>query len=103
MCLLCLQDMGPPGLDQMDDSLTQQQPLQPLMSLKVAPPAGVSEPSNENESVKLPQALEQVLAFKSERARQLGNEDEQIQGRCTDTGVSYCPNGGKQLYQVREF
>lgn len=46
----------------------------PLMSLMVQPPPNVDEMANlpEGEMPKLPQALEEALAFKSERARQVG-------------------------------
>jgi len=55
-----------------------EQQLQPLMSLRVAPPIGNSDAEEDPENVKLPQALEMAFAFKSERARVLGRQDGDV-------------------------
>lgn len=60
--------MGPPGVDADDDILSDRK-LPSLLSLKVGPPVEVKE-------VKLPIALEQALAFKTERAKQVGVQPE---------------------------
>lgn len=60
--------MGPPGVDSDDDGLSDRK-LPSLLSLKVGPPVEVKE-------VKLPIALEQALAFKTERAKQVGVQPE---------------------------
>lgn len=61
--------IGPPGVDMDEDVLDRKLPS--LLSLKVDPPVEVKE-------VKLPQALEQALAFKTERAKQIGVQPDQI-------------------------
>lgn len=60
--------VGPPGVDSDDDSHSDRK-LPSLLSLKVDPPVEVKE-------VKLPIALEQALAFKTERAKQIGVQPE---------------------------
>jgi hypothetical protein len=60
--------MGPPGVDSDDDGHPDRK-LPSLLSLKVGPPVEVKE-------VKLPIALEQALAFKTERAKQVGVQPE---------------------------
>jgi splicing factor 3B subunit 2 len=60
--------VGPPGVDAEDDMLSDRK-LPSLLSLKVGPPVEVKE-------VKLPIALEQALAFKTERAKQVGVQPE---------------------------
>ena len=60
--------MGPPGVDADDESRDRKLPS--LLSLKVEPPTEVKE-------VKLPIALEQALAFKTERAKQVGVQPEE--------------------------
>jgi hypothetical protein len=60
--------VGPPGVDSDDDSHPDRK-LPSLLSLKVEPPVEVKE-------VKLPIALEQALAFKTERAKQIGVQPE---------------------------
>lgn len=60
--------VGPPGVDSDDDSRSDRK-LPSLLSLKVEPPVEVKE-------VKLPIALEQALAFKTERAKQVGVQPE---------------------------
>lgn len=60
--------MGPPGVDSDDDSHSDRK-LPSLLTLKVEPPVEVKE-------VKLPIALEQALAFKTERAKQIGVQPE---------------------------
>ena len=60
--------MGPPGVDAEDD-IHSDRKLPSLLSLKVGPPVEVKE-------VKLPIALEQALAFKTERAKQVGVQPE---------------------------
>jgi hypothetical protein len=77
--------VGPPGVDSDDDSHSDRK-LPSLLSLKVEPPVEVKE-------VKLPIALEQALAFKTERAKQIGVQPEDYvklgeelinYGNCTD-------------------
>jgi hypothetical protein len=60
--------VGPPGVDAEDD-IHSDRKLPSLLSLKVGPPVEVKE-------VKLPIALEQALAFKKERAKQVGLQPE---------------------------
>jgi splicing factor 3B subunit 2 len=60
--------VGPPGVDSDDESHPDRK-LPSLLSLKVEPPVEVKE-------VKLPIALEQALAFKTERAKQIGLQPE---------------------------
>nr|CAD7446323.1 unnamed protein product [Timema bartmani] len=60
---------GPPGVELDDESRGK---LPSLLSIKVDPP-----PSDMKE-VKLPMALEQALAFKTERAKQIGVEAEEM-------------------------
>ncbi|KAJ4435216.1 hypothetical protein ANN_23794 [Periplaneta americana] len=60
--------VGPPGVDSDDESRSDRK-LPSLLSLKVEPPVEVKE-------VKLPIALEQALAFKTERAKQVGVQPE---------------------------
>jgi hypothetical protein len=60
--------VGPPGVDSDDDTHSDRK-LPSLLSLKVEPPVEVKE-------VKLPIALEQALAFKTERAKQVGVQPE---------------------------
>ncbi|XP_012273346.1 splicing factor 3B subunit 2 [Orussus abietinus] len=63
-----------------------QQPLLSLLSLKVAPPSEVQHSSLEEnvervvdgEAVKLPAALEQALAFKNERAKEVGADPNEV-------------------------
>lgn len=52
------------------------EPLPSLLSMKVDVPAEL--PSSE---LKLPQALEQALAFKSERAKEIGADSEEPGGK----------------------
>lgn len=61
--------MGPPGVDTEDENRADRK-LPSLLSLKVEPPVEVKE-------VKLPIALEQALAFKTERAKQIGVQPEE--------------------------
>ena len=64
----------PPGADELE-STSPRKPV-PLMSLTVEPPAPSSEnkeaPPPSNQDLRLPRALEEALAFKSEWASQVG-------------------------------
>ncbi|PSN40597.1 hypothetical protein C0J52_10357 [Blattella germanica] len=60
--------VGPPGVDSDDGRVDRKLPS--LLTLKVEPPVEVKE-------VKLPIALEQALAFKTERAKQVGVQPEE--------------------------
>ncbi|XP_065332657.1 splicing factor 3B subunit 2 [Cloeon dipterum] len=63
----------------LEDGGDDGQHLQPLMSLRVAPPnSGPEAVEDEDDLIKLPQALEMAFAFKNERARVLGRGDGDI-------------------------
>ncbi|XP_067001298.1 splicing factor 3B subunit 2 [Anabrus simplex] len=65
------QVIGPPGVDPEEDARMDRK-LPSLLTLKVDPPVEVKE------VIKLPVALEQALAFKTERAKQVGVQPDQI-------------------------
>jgi hypothetical protein len=74
------------------------------MSLRVAPPLGGPE-AEEDEHVKLPQALEMAFAFKSERARVLGREDgdvpeDELGGEADEYGAD--EDGGPNSLSAKE-
>jgi len=66
-----MESLAPPGTD--DDNIVPTPPgttgLPSLLSLQVEAPT-------EEQDMRLPQALEQALAFKNQRAQQLGVEEE---------------------------
>lgn len=77
----------PAGAPPMDTQLSKPKPV-PLMSLDVEPPLveqeEIPEPVKEvreirDSSLKLPKALEEALAFKSERAKQVGVRPEDVE------------------------
>ncbi|XP_026674614.1 splicing factor 3B subunit 2 isoform X3 [Ceratina calcarata] len=71
--------LGVPGID-------PPKTLPSLLSLKVSPPSELQNPSipgdngpdGDTEAVKLPAALEQVLAFKNERAKEVGGDPNDL-------------------------
>ncbi|XP_076064562.1 splicing factor 3b subunit 2 isoform X2 [Oratosquilla oratoria] len=65
---------APPSMSNSGDGPDRSEKPPPLMSLQVNAPK--EEPPRE---VKLPQALEQALAFKSERAKQVGVDPEELE------------------------
>ncbi|KYN03626.1 Splicing factor 3B subunit 2 [Cyphomyrmex costatus] len=71
--------------------------LPSLLSLKVAPPSELSSQNVDNgvgdensDSVKLPAALEQALAFKTERAKEVGGDPNDI------VSISKSPNDDRE-------
>ncbi|XP_059490311.1 splicing factor 3B subunit 2 [Neocloeon triangulifer] len=82
------------------------QHLQPLMSLRVAPPPGGPEGAEDQEQIKLPQALEMAFAFKNERARVLGRGDgdvpeDELNADLDDEGAED-ENGNAEYNAARE-
>lgn len=68
--------VGPPGVDPDDE--THPNELPSLLTLMVEPPNEVNE-------VKLPIALEQALAFKTERAKQVGVAADEIESEVSES------------------
>ncbi|XP_054265600.1 splicing factor 3B subunit 2-like [Macrosteles quadrilineatus] len=83
--------IGPPGVDPEPSSVINLQVDTPTPSVVVqAPPTSGESPDNSQEQqqqpppqreLRLPVALEQALAFKTERAKQLGMQPEEIESR----------------------
>lgn len=83
--------------------------LPSLLSLKVTPPAELQHQNTmedgnqeENDTVKLPAALEQVLAFKTERVKEVGGDPNDIASLGKSNNDVSKGEGGTQLQDVLE-